>query len=130
MGEQHVRNIDMEYTVIDFVKVVFESTSDPEPEPESLNSYLNEDIAFNVFPNPVVGNVSIRYNLEVPSSVNIELYNMNGKRLMILHEGSESAGTHDIRQSLDHLNAGEYILRVQIETRGNAETGVRKITVL
>ena len=69
-------------------------------------------------PNPFAASAAIKYELSVPGSVRIEVYNVAGQRVRVLPEADQPAGRHEIRW--DGMNdrgrtlpAGVYLITIE-----------------
>ena len=73
---------------------------------------------FQIFPNPSAGETHVRYHVSRPGNVELSVYDLMGKRVAILTNEAQLAGSHDA-----HWNgmttegtlvpAGTYVLRLQ-----------------
>jgi hypothetical protein len=61
------------------------------------------------YPNPATGEVRIDILLDAPRAVLLELYDLYGRRVAQLHDGSLTAGRHTIRWSAAGLPSGLYL---------------------
>lgn len=86
---------------------------------------LKSDI--EVFPNPVKNDFVIRFELKKSVTLKIQLYDLNGKKVMQVFDGVKSAGEQDIHISRRSLNAGVYFLK--IESAGEL-IGTKKVLLL
>lgn len=78
------------------------------------------------YPNPFNPTTVIRYELPHQADVRIEVFDMNGRRVAILAEGSVQAGVHTVNFDASHLSSGVYLYTLQ--TDGVALT--RKLTLI
>jgi hypothetical protein len=65
------------------------------------------------FPNPSRGTATIKYQLPKESQVRLEIYNVSGQLVKILHEGSKPAGEHQIIWNASNQTAGVYFYRLK-----------------
>jgi hypothetical protein len=65
------------------------------------------------FPNPSRGIATIKYQLPKESQVRLEIYNVSGQLVKILHEGSKPAGEHQIIWNASNQTAGVYFYRLK-----------------
>jgi hypothetical protein len=63
-----------------------------------------------VYPNPVNTNARIDYSLANAGDVMIEIYSVDGSRVMTLDEGRRSAGTYSVTFDASNLINGTYTL--------------------
>lgn len=65
------------------------------------------------YPNPFNGSTSIDYVLATSSEVTIEITDITGKQVMLLHEGNRPAGNHKIMINASNLQSGMYFYTVK-----------------
>ena len=70
-----------------------------------------QEITINVFPNPSQNHITIRSNIEY--NVSLELYNINGKRILY----KENVKVNNLHLNIETLTADVYILRIQSNTK-------------
>jgi len=82
---------------------------------------------FTVYPNPLVGDtINIDFYIEQKSDVKVDLYDLSGKKIVKLIEASYNVGQHNFN-SVIKLNAGLYILCVEVSTGNTLATKIEKI---
>lgn len=64
------------------------------------------------FPNPFNPSTQIRYSVEKPAMVTLEVYNMMGQKLATLVNGFKASGTHSITFNASSLASGMYMYRL------------------
>lgn len=67
----------------------------------------------SLFPNPTSNSSTLRFQTRQKVEARIALYDLQGKLIQVVKEGSLDAGTHELEISLADLPAGPYFLRVQ-----------------
>lgn len=88
----------------------------PTPTACAVNSISELSLTdTQIFPNPSMGNVSVRFNNAVASDVTIEVSNLVGQIVYSSNETTVS-GSNSFNLNLDHLNDGQYIVKI-----GNAQ---------
>jgi hypothetical protein len=80
-------------------------------EPQTPFS-MNEKIDVRAFPNPMVNNLNINYNLKESGLVNIEVINMAGQIVKTRNEGLQTVGEHESSIDVQNLKSGSYLLKV------------------
>ena len=114
-------------TGIDGCREVFESkvhvfdTSGAEPiltdKPDSFVEHTNiaNSTMENIqnYPNPVVEQTMVEFNLSKASDAKVELYDMKGGLVARLADESMDAGKHNINFAKNELPAGVYLLQLQ-----------------
>lgn len=101
---------------------VFSDIGSVDTELEAETTILELEAA----PNPARGTVTLRLTTDASRSATVELYDVIGHRIAVLHKGMLVAGTHALRLDGGDLPSGVYIVR--------AETGdtvlTRRVTLL
>lgn len=73
------------------------------------------------YPNPFNPSTTIMYNLPEAMSVVLEVFDLTGRKVAVLHDGFKSAGNHTTKFDAANLAGGVYIYRLKtgnfIETR-------------
>ena len=82
--------------------------------------------ALSVGPNPVRGEATVRFSLVEAQGVRIALYDVLGREVAVVAEGSLSAGPHTARVAATSLPAGVYVLRLD----GEGMSASRQISVV
>lgn len=65
------------------------------------------------YPNPFHNETVIQYNVAEAGKVSLSLYDMNGKLIKILVNGSRESGTHTVRFNSASLSSGIYFYKMQ-----------------
>lgn len=65
-----------------------------------------------LYPNPVSESAIIRYHLPKPSEVEVQLFNLTGKKIRELILPTQSAGSNSINIDLTNLPPGVYLYRI------------------
>ncbi|UCC79680.1 MAG: VCBS repeat-containing protein, partial [Candidatus Zixiibacteriota bacterium] len=78
----------------------------PEELPRSISLLQN-------YPNPFNASTTIRYILNKPSPVIIEIYDLLGRRVDIINQGEMSAGEHQVTYYAEYQSSGIYFYRIQ-----------------
>ena len=65
-----------------------------------------------VYPNPSAGGVTVPYSLDAPGSVTLEVLDLLGRRVAVLHEGPASAGPHQVQWEPTGVPSGVYLFRL------------------
>lgn len=96
---------------------------DSTPPATFVNKEYNTIHSFVAFPNPVVDQVSVRFNLSEATNVHIVLRDITGKQIAEVYNSTANVGENQIRFDSSTLQSGIYLL--QIESKG--ENRVLKI---
>ncbi|MCH8486503.1 MAG: T9SS type A sorting domain-containing protein [Candidatus Cyclonatronum sp.] len=82
------------------------------------------------YPNPFNPGTSIRYALPEDAEVRLEVFNLLGQRVALLHNGPQTAGFHTLSFDASRLSSGMYLYRLQTASAGNTYTETRKMTLI
>ena len=86
--------------------------------PSAVQGITKNDLTvFGAFPNPATNETNFKFSLAKNADVRVELVDMTGRNLRMLHNGSMTAGEHAIRIETADLAAGNYL--VMVRTSGN-----------
>ncbi len=82
----------------------------------ALDPDLSNRVAFSVSPNPFRGISEVNYTLEESAEVQVEVFNLLGKKVQTLASGLQTPGRHVYRfePAVTGLPAGIYIVRLEI----------------
>ncbi len=72
------------------------------------------DNAISVYPNPARDMFNVKFDLITADGLRIDLYNLNGARILSVHDGPVYQG-QVIQHSTRNLSAGLYLLRINID---------------
>ncbi len=87
----------------------FTSITDPNPNPGETPSVIS--LKQN-YPNPFNPTTNVVYELSEPADVRLEVFNVLGQRVALLHDGTQSVGTHTVQFDGSRLTSGVYIVRM------------------
>jgi hypothetical protein len=91
-----------------------------------IASKNNNIIEFGNYPNPAKNNTVVTYGLTEASNVELKVFNVAGKEIMVINEGVRSAGNYSLNLNTTSLPSGIYFYTL-VTDKGN-ET--RKMTVI
>ena len=74
-----------------------------------------ENIRLMTYPNPVDNYLLVRFWLESPAEVQLELYDMNGKRMLSMNGQGRVVGDQNLQLDLRRLPAGAYNLVLNLD---------------
>ncbi len=77
-------------------------------------------------PHPVVGQSTLAFTLAAPGVARLTLYDVLGREVALLAEGTFSAGRHEVTLDAARLRAGVYVARL----RTGSETTSRRVVVV
>jgi PKD repeat protein len=85
--------------------------------PVGVDDYASLFESIKYYPNPASDKVTISVNLAQESLVNIEVYDIAGKKVMVLPERKYAAGNQSIVLKTDSFLPGAYFIRVLTSTK-------------
>jgi hypothetical protein len=83
------------------------------PVATSTGNILADEGSFNVYPNPVINNFSMDFELRESAEVSIEIYNLLGKKIKSTYFGMKTDGTHSIRYDISDVDNGLYFVVIK-----------------
>jgi hypothetical protein len=78
------------------------------------------------FPNPTRGSTTLRYALPKAGMVEIEIFDVMGRKVRILRQGAEKAGRKEVHLQTANLSTGVYFVRL----RAGATVKTTRFTVV
>lgn len=94
--------------------------------PATVNNIEEESFsAFSSYPNPVIDNLNLNYSLPQSSKVVCIVYDITGKQVHI-DQSNRFAGNQQQVLNLSSLNAGTYILSVQLSGQSFTKRFIKK----
>ncbi len=111
----------MEFEITDISKLTFEDITDLCRYRETVEQLMK----MKAFPNPARDQVNIEYTLPVAGEVVVEVFNINGLRMVAHDRGRQEPGEYNLPLSLPDFPAGVYICRI----RQNNQTVSEKIII-
>jgi subtilisin family serine protease len=81
--------------------------------PIHVDASLPETIALTAFPNPFNATVSLRLALDHPGLVEIDVYNMMGRKVTTLYDGYLKAGVEQFSWETEDLASGIYWVKAK-----------------
>jgi hypothetical protein len=83
------------------------------------------------YPNPFNPSTNIRFELPETAQVNISVFDMQGRIVAQVFNGSKTSGAHDLSFDAAKLASGIYFYRIQATTAsGKAFAQTRKMVLL
>ncbi|WP_439132030.1 LamG-like jellyroll fold domain-containing protein [Polaribacter sp.] len=83
-------------------------------------------IVSSFYPNPIISDCLLNYELLYASKVAISLYAMNGVKISSLFSGFKTKGNHELKLNFESLTSGVYF----VEINSGREKSIQKIIVL
>jgi hypothetical protein len=77
---------------------------------------INDEVYFNLFPNPSAANSKIELQLKKSTNIQIQIFDMNGKLVLEIDKGNLDSGAHSIELNFDFINSGVYNVVVKSES--------------
>ncbi|MBU1882459.1 T9SS type A sorting domain-containing protein, partial [bacterium] len=84
-------------------------------EPEDIPGQISRFILHQNYPNPFNSQTCISFYLPAATSVLLEVFDLNGRRVSILADGEYHAGGWSVNWDADHLASGIYLYHFATE---------------
>ena len=97
--------------------------SNGDGEVTSVHSQSINPVIANVYPNPFNSITTFSFNLQKTDIVNLEIYNVVGKKVATLVNGIQSPGSYNIKWNAETYDQGIYFYKIQI----GDQTGTGKL---
>ena len=84
-------------------------------EGESIeeNTSFVSSLEMNIYPNPIVNNATINFNVEAAATVSYQIYDLSGRMVQNATLGNYGQGSHSVNFNVNALSSGAYIIKVQ-----------------
>lgn len=73
---------------------------------------LKQEMAFNVYPNPMEGTAYAQFELKQTQNIEINICDVTGRKVSTLQQGEMQAGMHSLTINRSDLKAGIYLINV------------------
>ena len=118
---------------LDSVSIVDLNATGVEDKPQE--KIVRDFSLYPAYPNPFNMHTVIRYELPTTADVQLDIYNMQGKKVKTLATGSHAPGLHSLvwdgsNDSGDSVSSGVYVYRLQAEIDSKPVQASRKILLL
>lgn len=82
----------------------------------SIDLYSNnQKNILNIYPNPVINNVTIKYHLPQSGNVEMYVYNILGEKVYTLINTYKQAGNYKLSFNTDNLHEGIYFINIEMD---------------
>ncbi len=81
--------------------------------PNGIRTLSRVASAFHLFPNPMINNGSLTFNLSKAENVSVTIYGLNGKMVLKAFEGNLMAGSQKIDLDVSKINEGVYFTEIK-----------------
>jgi len=102
-------------TTTEFRDYLFQTTTINVPDTNSLLPepiLASSEFTTKAFPNPTSGPVTIQLNVEQAAQFDIQLYNLSGQLLSVVHSGELLEGEQRFNLDLNNYERGTYLIRI------------------
>lgn len=86
-------------------------TQPPVLPPSSRLNIMAPEIFVSSAPNPFVDNTTVRYRLDQPAHISIEVFDGNGNQMKVLVNQQQAAGTYTVYWNASRLSSGVYFVK-------------------
>lgn len=66
--------------------------------------------AFAVYPNPSAHDLALEFQVDKPTNIRFDIYNMNGQKVKEVSENDYTIGTYKVDVEIDHFVPGSYLI--------------------
>jgi hypothetical protein len=80
-----------------------------------INTKKNEGFLFNLYPNPVEDVLHIQFNVRETSQINISIFDMTGRELMVIENALRNPGAYEIERNIIDIESSTLIIKFQAE---------------
>ncbi|MDP2983162.1 MAG: T9SS type A sorting domain-containing protein [Candidatus Latescibacter sp.] len=112
-GQESLRlayaSADMNYNPWQYTDKFKKGTFGLQPEPETAKNIVKEYVTIS--PNPANPLTTITYSLASPTKVRLDIFAVNGQKVVTLVEGTVSAGVHAVKFDGSRYGSGLYFYR-------------------
>ncbi len=91
----------------------------------SQNKQNNTGENLSVYPNPATSEIDVRWNMNSPSTGEISLFDITGRKIKVFYRGNFKRGINHLHFALDGINHGLYFM---VMNNGNTKQ-VKKLMV-
>lgn len=85
----------------------------------NINENVANNVELNIYPNPIVSEATISFNIEESAQVTYQVYDLSGRMVMNNVLGNYAQGSHKANFNVEALSAGTYIIKVQAGNASN-----------
>ncbi|GMT44354.1 MAG: hypothetical protein IEMM0006_0186 [bacterium] len=78
--------------------------------PQNTQNAIGENLS--IYPNPAISAIDVKWNMNRPSTGEISLFDLTGRKVRVFYKGSFKRGVNRLHFSLDGLNRGLYFMVV------------------
>ena len=82
-------------------------------------SFANPSLEMSIYPNPVVSEATINFNVEETAAVSYQIYDLAGRMVQNATLGNYGQGSHSVNFNVNDLSKGTYIVKVQAGSVSN-----------
>lgn len=82
-----------------------------------ISAASRDELVRNIYPNPARDVVTIEFALAKPMSASLAIYNLEGKRVGIIHETHYGQGIQSVQYDVSNFAAGFYFIEITAENK-------------
>ena len=95
-----------------FILTLFYSGSTQARSLSNEQGLKTDTQTISIYPNPINEKGTIKFNLEAPSDLKIEFFDLSGKKVSELKKNNVEAGEHKIEFKASELKEGVYLCKI------------------
>ena len=108
--------------------VVLANPCEPVANEEESNS--PQSLQLDVYPNPIVGPLAVRYALPEAAPVRLAVYDVLGREVAVLADGVQATGAHEVHFVQGGLASGVYVVRLEVRSGAASQVRAQRVTLL
>ena len=87
-----------------------------------FNNKFESSFSYTIYPNPIQTETTISYELKDRSQVQVNVYDVLGRKVAELVNATQTSGKHEMRLSSDKFISGAGVYQIQLMVNGTSET--------
>ena len=87
-----------------------------------FNNKFESSFSYTIYPNPIQTETTISYELKDRSQVQVNVYDVLGRKVAELVNATQTSGKHEMRLSSDKFTSGAGVYEIQLMVNGTSET--------
>ena len=87
-----------------------------------FNNKFESSFSYTIYPNPIQTETTISYELKDRSQIQVNVYDVLGRKVAELVNATQTSGKHEMRLSSDKFTSGAGVYEIQLMVNGTSET--------
>ncbi|MGF7138852.1 T9SS type A sorting domain-containing protein [Roseimarinus sediminis] len=102
----------MQFRILTLLILLFTLTAAPAQKALAFAQQDELKQKLNIYPNPANNKASVRFELENPSEVVVEFFDLSGKKVKVIKKEINEAGKQKLDFEVNELNEGVYLCKI------------------